>query len=1031
MFCDLQGSTALSQQLDPEELREVIRSYQEVCAGAVSRFDGHIAKYLGDGLLVYFGYPQAHEDDPQRAVRAGLAIVEDIDGLNTRLREEKALELAVRIGVHTGLVVAGEMGGGDTVETLAIVGETPNISARLQEAAEPNSVVISDVTRDLIQGFFLCEALGSHDLKGISQPMALFRVVSESGAQTRFEVAAAFQLTPLVGREQEVGLLLDRWEQVTEGLGQVVFLSGEAGIGKSRLVQTLNERLAGEPHILRQLRCSPYHQNSALHPVIEFLERWLQFRREDSPGERLSKLERAMEGYDFLSSEAVPILADLLSVPLDGRYPTLDLSPERQKQKTVELLLAMLLETAREQPVLFVTEDLHWADPSALDFLGLLVDQAPTCQLLAMFTFRPEFSPPWGSRAHQTQITLNRLPRRLATDMVGRLASGKAIPEEVLAQVAAKSDGVPLFVEELTRMVLESGLLTEVEGAYQLTGPLPPLAIPSTLQDSLTARLDRLAATREVAQMGSVLGREFSYELIQAVSTLDEPTLGSHLDQLVKAEFLYQRCLPPEAAYTFKHALIQDAAYESLLRSRRQQYHQQVARVLEEQFAETVETQPELLGHHYTEAGLTEQAVPYWQRAGDRSVARSAHIEGIGHFEKGLEVLNTLPDTPERASHEIMLQRALGASLFATKGYAAPEVEPPYARARALCEQIGDTRQIFPVLFGLWAFHHVRMELQTARELAEQLLALAEGENDPALFLQGHRTLADVLYRLGEFVPALSHVEQGIALYDREQHRGQALLYGQDPGQGLLVYAGLVLWMLGYPDQSLRRAEEAVTLAEGLSHPFSLGHALSVGSTVYEFRKEWDVVQERAERLFALASEQGFEDLSRNGSRRQRLALAIQGPSREEGIAKLHQDFDSQRGPGWLRNGLHLALLYGTVGQADEGLRLLAGAPAYIDKTGERFYEAELYRIKGELLLIQGENELDAESCFSQALDVARSQKAKSWELRTATSLARLWQKQGKKTDARSLLAENYGWFTEGFDTADLKDAKALLQELA
>ena len=390
-----------------------------------------------------------------------------------------------------------------------------------------------------------------------------------------------------------------------------------------------------------------------------------------------------MEGYSFSSSEAVPLLTGLLSVPLEGRYPTLDLSPERQKQKTVELLLAMLLETAREQPVLFVMEDLHWADPSALDFLGLLVDQAPTSQLLAMFTFRPEFTPPWGSRAHVTQITLNRLPRRLATDMMARLAGGKNIPEEVVIQVATKSDGVPLFVEELTRMVLESGLLTEVEDGYELNGPLPPLAIPSTLQDSLTARLDRLSSVRESAQLGAVLGRGFSYELIQAVSPLDEPTLGSHLDQLVKAEFWYQRGLPPEAAYTFKHALIQDAAYESLLRSRRQQYHQEVVRVLEERFPETVETQPELLAHHFTEAGLTEQAVPYWQRAGDRAVARSAHIEGIGHFEKGLDVLNTLPDTPERASDEIMLQRALGASLFATKGYAAPEVEPPLSMAEA------------------------------------------------------------------------------------------------------------------------------------------------------------------------------------------------------------------------------------------------------------------------------------------------------------------------------------------------------------
>jgi len=669
MFCDLQGSTALSQQLDPEELRDVIRGYQEVCAGAVGRFEGHIAKYLGDGLLVYFGYPQAHEDDPQRAVRAGLAILQDMGPLNARLKSDKDLELTVRIGIHTGLVVAGEMGGGDTLEELAIVGETPNIAARIEGAAEPDGIAISDVTASLVQGFFLCESMGPHDLKGISEPVELFRVLEESGAQTRFDVAVSTHLTPLVGREQEVGLLLDRWEQVEEGLGQVVLVSGEAGIGKSRLLQGLIDGLAGRPHVFQQHRCSPYHQNSALFPVIESYERWLGFQREDSQEERIQAIETALEERSLLTPEALSLWAGMLSVPLDESHPPLDLSPQRQRQKTMELMTQLKVATANEQPVLAVFEDLHWADPTTLEFLGLLVEQVATSKVMAILTFRPEFTPPWGSRSHVTQINLNRLPQRLATDLIARVTGGKELPEEVIDQIASKSDEVPLFVEELTQMVIESGLLREMDGRYELTGPLTDLAIPSTLQDSLTARLDRLGEVKEVVQLASVLGREFIYQLIQAVSQQDDAPLSDHLRQLVAGEFLYQQGVLPEASYIFKHALIQDAAYNSLLISRRQQYHQLVAQVYEESFPETVESQPELLAHHYTEAGLNQQAVPYWQQAGQIAVRRSANVEAVNHFTKGLELLEALPDTQERDSQEAELQTFLGQCLIQVRGF--------------------------------------------------------------------------------------------------------------------------------------------------------------------------------------------------------------------------------------------------------------------------------------------------------------------------------------------------------------------------
>ena len=856
MFCDLVGSTPLAEQLDPEELREVIRSYQEVCAEVIDRFDGYIGKYLGDGLLVYFGYPLAHEDDAQRAVRTGLEIVGAVrEPLHTRLQQP----LQVRIGIHTGLVVMGEMGGGKKRDPMAIVGETPNTAARLQGLAEPNTVVISSATYPLVEGLFECHDLGMHALKGISSPMRVYLVICESGVWSRFEVSATKGLTPLVGREQEVGLLLERWEQVKEGRGQEVLLIGEAGIGKSRLVQVLKEYVAGEAHARIESRCLPYYQNSAFYPVIDHLQQLL-FKKEDSPEEKLGKLKRALVGAQHAVplQEAVPLFASLLSLPLPDRYPPLNLTPQRQKQKTMEALLAWLMKEAEKQPVLRIVEDLHWVDPSTLEYLSLLVEQVPTARIFTLLTFRPDFSPPWTGRAHLTQITLNRLNRTQVEVMVERVTGGKAIPAEVLQQLVARTDGVPLFVEELTKMVLESGLLTEQEGYYELTGPLPPLAIPTTLQDSLMARLDRLGTVKEVAQLGATLGREFTYELLHAVSPLDEATLQRELDKLVEAELIYQRGLPPQTRYFFKHALIQEAAYQSLLKSKRQQYHQKIAQILEEQFAETVETQPELLAHHYTEASLIVQALPYWQKAGQIARQHSANVEAIGHLTKGLELLKTLPDTPERAQQELDLQTTLAPALIATKGYASTEVEKAYARARELCQQVGETPQLFPVLRGLWEFYEVQGKLPMARELGEQLLILAQSLQDPSLLLVAHDVLADTLLWLGEFAPAQVHSEQGIALYD-QQHRTLAFLYGgYDPGVACLCWGAWTLWYLGYPDQALQRSHEALTLAQELSQPHSLAFALAWTGALHNFRREGQVAQERAELAMTLSREQDF-----------------------------------------------------------------------------------------------------------------------------------------------------------------------------
>ena len=605
LFCDLVDSTVLASQLDPEDLREVVRAYQETCAKVIARFEGHIAQYLGDGLLVYFGYPLAHEDDAQRAVRAGLGMVEALGQLNVRLKQDRGVELAVRLGIHTGLVVVGEVGGGARQEQLAL-GETPNLAARLQGIAAPNTVVISAATVQLLGGFFTYQSLGTPSLKGLAQPLEVYRVLYESTARSRLEAAGSTGLTPLVGREQEVALLRERWAQVKDGIGQVILLSGEAGIGKSRLVQVLTEHVAAEPQAwLTPCQCSPYYQNTALYPMIELLERVaLRFDREESPQQKLRKLEGFLVQYGLPLTEAVPLFAALLSLPLGTDYAPLTVSAEQQKQQTLHALLTVMLRIAAQQPMLFVMEDLHWVDPTTLEFLSLLVDQGPTARILALWTFRPDFSPPWTGRSHLTQVTLPRLPRQQATEMTDRVAHGKALPTEVVEQVVAKTDGVPLFVEELTKMVLESGLLQEREDRYELTGPLPPLAIPTTLHDSLMARLDRLATVKSLAQLGATLGREFSYALLHAVSPWDEETLQRGLHQLVEAELLYQRGLPPQATYLFKHALIQDAAYQSLLRSTRQQHHQRIAQVLEARFPEICETQPELLAHHYTEAGL-------------------------------------------------------------------------------------------------------------------------------------------------------------------------------------------------------------------------------------------------------------------------------------------------------------------------------------------------------------------------------------------------------------------------------------------
>ena len=1033
MFCDLVGSTELSGQLDPEELHDLTRQYQRACADVIARYGGHVAQFLGDGLLVYFGYPIAHEEDAQRAVRAGLEIVAAISQL--RLRLSKPLQ--VRVAVHTGLAVVGKVEGYTNPDPMAIIGETPNIAARLQSIAEPGTVIISAPTYRLIEGFFLCRSLGAPALKGVAAPIELYSVLEESGIQSRFEQAVTAGLTPFVSRETEVPLLIERWERARDGSGQVVLVSGEAGIGKSHLMRVLKERTSGEAVTDLAARCSPYYQDSALYPIIGFFQRFLQFQRDDSAETKLTTLERELEHFGFPLAEAVPLFAALLSLPSEHRYPPLAMTPQRQKQKTFEAIVAWLLKAAERHPTRVVVEDVHWADPSTLDLLGFLIGQVSQARLFVALVFRSEFLPPWRSQPHVTSIILGRLSRAATELMIESIAGGKKLPPDLLREIVEKTGGVPLFVEELTRMVLESGMLREQDGCYELTSSLPSLAIPSTLYESLMARLDRLGTAKEVAQLAATIGKEFPYELLQAISPLDEAKLTGALNRLVDADLLEQHLLSPQTYYSFRHALIRDAAYESLLRSKRRQYHRKVAEVLQERFPETVEAHPELVASHFTEAGLIEQAIPYWQRAGQRALERSANQEAIRHLTKGLELLSVLPETSEHLQQELLLRVTLGTAVMVAKGFASHEAQSVYTRARKLCQQVSEGPLVFKVFWALWVSHAARGENRKARAAGEECLRLAQTLQDPALHLEAHHALGVSLLLLGEFVQGLDHLEQGAAIYDPRQHAPLAYIYGQDSGVACLSHGAWALWFLGYPDQARKRIHEALTLAHTLSHPVSKAAVANIASWVYQLLHDRQATWEQAEAAVSLSTEREFDFWRAMGVIGQGWALTEQGLL-DKGIARLRTGVTNLRSMGGevmmpYFMGL-LAQAYASAGQIEEGLSTLAESQVALDDSGERWWQAELYRLKGELLLrrsgLQPDNEREVEECFRRALAIAQDQCAKSIELRAAISLSRLWQRHGKHANARHMLMEIYNWFTEGFDTPDLLEAKALIEQI-
>ncbi len=1033
--CDMFESDAFLE-LDAEDQAKALGTFQQTCAETVNRFDGTLVQCNQQGLLVCFGYPLAYEDGPRRAALTGLGILDSLKVIRERFRDDYRIELKPWVGLHTGPAVV------ETKEdVISLAGEARNVAVRLDEAAIPGEVICTEATHRLIQAEFQCTSLGPQKIKGVPQPLELFQVQAVRKTRGRIEAAELAGLTPLIGRDHEISLLKDRWEQAQEGMGQVVLLTGEPGLGKSRLVHALKE------HVLVQMvegevdapviewRCSPHFRNTGLYPAIDFYERALGFGREEPPQGRFDRLLHHLEQYDLAKPLAVSLWASLLSLPIPACFPAISLSPVRQREETFRVMLEWLRNRAARKPILFVLEDLHWVDASTLEFLKQFLAESQHDHVLTVLTFRPEFQTPWPLLPHQTSLALTRLTRRQVADLM-RKKSGSALPHELVEQIYDRTSGVPLFVEEFTKMVQESGALNPVGESG--TGPMTLLAreIPATLQDLVMARLDRMEGEREVAQLAAVLGREFGYEVLAAISALDEPTLQAELTKLVQAEILYAKGQPPKCTYIFKHALLEDALYNALVKDKRQHFHQRIVEALETRFPQTVEVQPELLAHHCTEGELPRQAIGYWLKAGLRSRARFANVEAIGHLSKGLDLLGTLEESPERNLQELEFLNPLGTVYIAVHGYAALEVGPIYQRARELCERSGQPQQLFAIMWGTWIWHLVRSDLKLCMQLADEAVALAERVNDPgmlmeALFLPGVTSV----FR-GDFAAGRAHCTRALSEYDdRERTRFWASITGEDSGVAHRCYLAVAQWHLGHMDQALALNDEAVGLARAIGQPFTLAFALEHRAWLFNQCRMATEALLAAEEEIAIATEQGFAYWLATATLFKADALVLQGQW-TEAVPLLLKGLQDLRDTGTgLDLTIHLGFLasaYGQAGRFDNSLQTLDEGLAVAGKSDERFYEAELHRLKGELLLARSPDDGTlAEDCFREAIETARRQQSKAWELRATTSLARLWQRQNRGQAAHDALAAIYGSFKEGFTTPDLADAKTLLEMLA
>ncbi|ARP99796.1 adenylate/guanylate cyclase domain-containing protein [Pseudorhodoplanes sinuspersici] len=1030
LFCDMVGSTALSVRLDPEDLRTIISRHHSEITQVVRDHNGIVARYMGDGVLAYFGYPEAHEDDAEQAVRAALKLIEAVSGLEF----ESGIGLQVRVGIATGTVVVGDLLIAGSDQEQGVVGETPNLAARLQTIAAPSTVVICPNTRRLTEGQFEYREIGPSTVKGWSQPLRAWRVVRPIETESRFEAQHPAALSPLIGREEEIELLMRRWRSAAQGEGRVFVLTGEPGIGKSHIALALQERLKSEPHVAFRYYCSAHHTNSVLFPFISQIERAARFERGDSPVEKFEKLKTFVAASDPKSAETLATLASLLSLPPNVGYSPSELNPQKHKEKTLASIMEILERQAAEQPLLLLFEDVHWIDPTSLELLTILVEHVSHLRALVLITARPEFIPPWPSHAHVTTTPLTRLSKSSGIALIQQVAAGKVLPDTVVNEILARTDGVPLFVEELTKTILESRLLHEHDDHYELDHPLPTMAIPTTLQASLTARLDRLAPVREIAQIGAVVGRQFSYELLMAVADLPKDRLDAALGQLVSSELVFCRGEMPQSVFTFKHALVRDAAYESLLKSRRIQLHAAIADTFERRFPEIVEAQPETLAHHLTEATLVDRARDYWLAAGKKAAMRSANLEAIAHLQRGLATFPRVPNSPEKIRQELDFRLALGPCLIATQGPASTAAVETFIRSRDLCEQLGDPPEYLQVMFWLTTASVIRGELPLARETISVLLERAHKRDDKPALLNATRGQAMILLFLGQLTEASTVIEHALDAFNTssDEVRLAARAAGQDAGVADMALMSWCLWLLGSVDTAVARVSEAIARAETIGHSHSLAYACYYASVLHALRGESSIALAHAERCLALSEEHGFRQwrgLSRAVRGISMTKLDPDSKTAEEVVPALQEYKTSGYQLGITALYVLLADTYLSQRKMEHAREIIEKGLAVVQDNSERLFEPELLRLKAQVAFGYGAADAidKSTSLLKSALAIANKQRAISLALRLATDLAAIEITRGDFQACRETIVPIYERFTEGHDTLDLKRAKSLL----